>query len=454
MIVKLPPSPKRSYNFPAPQIRSLRFVFNPLQVTEEDAKNSPDCFSLSRPNSPPVVYFYHPEAIKQIFTAPPECFKSSSGKILIPVVGYNSLIVTDGDRHQGQRKLLMPPFHGARMQTYAELITQITKTAINKWQTNKPFNVRETIQEISLQTILGAVFGLDSNDHDYELQHLLTSLVDSISSPVASTMLYFPGLQKDLGAWSPWGRFQRMKQKIDRLLLAKIEQRRTEADLGNDILSLLLSARDSQGQPMTNEELKDELLTLLFAGHETTASAIAWAVYWIERSPQVKAKLQQELSSISITDNPVAVTKLEYLTAIVQETLRIYPIAINTFPRTTVQPMKILDYQFEAGTIFFASIYLTHRRPDIYPEPNCFEPERFLSRQFSAYEYLPFGGGSRLCIGYAFAQFEMKLVLANIFSQFELTRVGKQPIKPTRRGVTIAPPGNLRMVAEYFPAIA
>lgn len=179
MIGKLPPSPKRSSRFPAPQIRSLRFVLNPLPITEEYAKNHPDCFCLPRKNSPPVVYFYHPEAIKQIFTAPPEWFASSSGQILIPVVGYNSLIVLSGDRHQSQRKLLMPPFHGARMQIYAELITKITQEAIQKWQPNKPFNVRKTIQNISLQTISGAVFGLDSDQGDRQLQQLLTSLVDS-----------------------------------------------------------------------------------------------------------------------------------------------------------------------------------------------------------------------------------------------------------------------------------
>jgi cytochrome P450 family 110 len=418
-----------------------------LEVMEGYTKKYPDCLSLSQRNSPPVVYFYHPEAIKQIFTAPPEWF-SSSGRILIPVLGSNSLIVLSGDRHQSQRKLLMPPFHGARMQTYGELITQITQEVISQWQPNKPFNVRKAMQEISLRMIMGAVFGINSGERYQELQELLTSLLESIGSPIASTMLFFPFLQEDWGAWSPWGRFWRLKQRIISLLIAEIEQRRAEADRErNDILSLLLSATDSHGQSMTNEELTDELLTLLFAGHETTASAIAWALYWIERSPQVKVKLQQELSNVSIIENPLAVTKLDYLTAIVQETLRIYPIAMNTFPRVNLLPIKILDYWFEAGTTFFASIYLTHRRPDIYPEPNSFKPERFLSRQFSAYEYLPFGGGNRLCIGYAFAQFEMKLVLANIFSQFELTRVGSYPLKPTRRGVTVAPPRSLQMIA-------
>ena len=448
MTVKLPPGPaNRSFRFPIAQWRSLQFILNTVPVLEEYAQKYPDCFSLSQKNSPPVVYFYHPEAIKQIFNSPPEWFNTSSGKILLPIVGYNSLLVLEGDRHRNQRKLLMPPFHGARMQTYAELINTIAQEVIGRWQLNKPFNVRAAMQEISLRTIMGVVFGISSGERYEELQVLLTSLLDSISSPVASTMLYFPFLQKDWGTWSPWGRFWRTKQRIDSLLIAEIEQRRAEADRErDDVLSLLLSVKDTNGQPMTDEELRDELLTLLFAGHETTASATAWGLYWLERLPEVKTKLRQELETTSITDNSLAVTKLEYLSAVVKETLRIYPIVVNTFPRITKQSIKILDYCFEPGTVLFCSIYLTHHRLDLYPEPNCFQPERFRSRQYSAYEYLPFGGGSRLCIGYALALFEMKLVLANIFSQFELKRVGNKPLKPTRRGVTLAPPSNMQMI--------
>ena len=341
----------------------------------------------------------------------------------------------------------MPPFHGARMTTYAKLITVIIQEVIGRWQLNKPFYVRAAMQEISLRIILGVVFGIDSGTRYQELRELLTSLLDSIGSPIASTLLFFPALQEDWGAWSPWGRYCRLKQKIDSLLFAEMEQRRAEADQErDDILSLLLSARDQAGQPMTNQELRDELLTLLFAGHETTASAITWALYWLERYPEVRGRLKQELNSVNVVDNPMAVTKLNYLTAITQETLRIYPIAINAFPRIAKHSVDIFGYQFEPGTVLFPSIYLTHHREDLYPEPKRFQPERFLERQFSSYEYLPFGGGNRLCIGYALALFEIKLVLANICSQFELKLVGNKSIKPTRRGITLAPSGNMTMV--------
>ncbi|WP_036484524.1 cytochrome P450 [Myxosarcina sp. GI1] len=448
MMAKLPPGPNRSFVFPLPQLRLLRFIVRPLQMLEMFASQYEDCFTLPQKNSPPTVYFYHPEAIKEIFTAPPEVFDSSDrNKLLQPLVGENSLLLLRGDRHQRQRKLLMPPFHGARMQTYGETIVKIARQVTNKWQVGQPFAVRAAMQEISLKVILCTVFGIDSGDRYLKLQQLLTSMLESIGSPASSTLLFFPLLQKDWGAKSPWGHFLRQKQEIDRILLNEIAQRRSEPETrGDDILSLLLAARDEAGQPMSDDELKDELITLLFAGHETTASAIAWAIYWIERSPDIRDKLLAELNTISVEEDPLAVSRLPYLTAICQETLRIYPIAVNTFPRRVTQPIEIFGYHFEPGTLLIPSIYLTHHRQEIYPEPKRFKPERFLERTFSAYEYLPFGGGSSLCIGYAFAQFEMKLVLATIFSRLELKLATDRPVKPTRRGLTLAPSSNLQMV--------
>ncbi len=303
------------------------------------------------------------------------------------------------------------------------------------------------MQEISLQVILSAVFGLDQGQRFDQLRKILTSLLDSVGSPLSSMLLFFPSLQKDWGPLSPWGRFLRLKQQIDQLLIAEIQSRRKQVDPNrDDILSLLLAARDEAGEPMTDEELRDELLTLLFAGHETTASALAWALYWVDYLPEVQDKLLSELKALPDNADPSAIARLPYLNAVCCETLRIYPIAINPFPRVTKAPMEIMGYQFEPGTVLLPSIYLTHQREDIYPEPKRFKPERFLERQFSPYEYLPFGGSNRRCIGLAFAQFEMKLVLATILAHCELKLVSNRPIKPTRRGLTVAPPGNMQMV--------
>jgi cytochrome P450 len=264
---------------------------------------------------------------------------------------------------------------------------------------------------------------------------------------MSAALIFFQALQKDLGPWSPWGRFLRLKWQVDQLLYAEIQERRHHPDpTRTDILSLLMAARDEAGQPMTDAELHDELMTLLVAGHETTASALTWSLYWIYTRPKILTTLLKELNTLDSNPDPTAITQLPYLNAICQETLRIYPIAMFAFPRVTKTPFQLEDYEFSPGTWLISCIYLTHQRHDIYPEPKQFKPERFLERQFSPYEYIPFGGSNRRCIGMAFAQFEMKLVLAAIASQVQLRLTSRRPVRPVRRGLTLAPPANLEMV--------
>jgi cytochrome P450 len=273
-------------------------------------------------------------------------------------------------------------------------------------------------------------------------------MLDALGTPLSSTLLFFPSLRQDWGRFSPWGRFLRIKQQVRQLLYDEIRERREQADFSRtDILTLLLSARDETGQPMTDEELHDELMTLLVAGHETTASALTWAFYWIHHLPEVHDKLMADLETLGDETDPMAMARLPYLSAICSETLRIYPIAPSTFIRILKSPMEIGGYQFEAGTALMPSIYLIHQREDIYPEPKRFKPERFLERQYSPYEYFPFGGSNRRCIGAALAQLEMKLVLATIMSRFQLGLTSNRPVKPVRRGLTLAPPAGMQMVA-------
>jgi len=430
------------------RISTIQWIFNPFKVLEERAKKYGENFTISKNTLPLVVYFTNPQAIEQIFTANSELFDTNSANdILLPLLGEHSMILLGGEKHQRQRKLLMPPFHGDRLRTYGELIHNVTKGVISQWQIGKPFAVRSSMQEISLQVILNAVFGIHEGERFDQLKKVLTTMLDSVGSPVSSLLLFFTSLQKDWGAWSPWGRFLRLKQQIDSLLIAEIKERRQQSDpQRDDILSLLLDARDEEGEAMTDEELRDELITLLFAGHETTASALSWALYWIDSLPEVKEKLLNELKNLPEDSNFSDIARLPYLNAVCSETLRIYPIAITPFPRVVKVPMEIMGYQLEPGTLLLVSTYLTHQREDIYPEPKKFKPERFLERQFSPYEYLPFGGSNRRCIGAAFALFEMKLALATILNSCELKLVNTRPIKPTRRGLTVAPPANMQMV--------
>jgi cytochrome P450 len=440
---KLPDGPKT-----LPFLHLIQWVANPAEFLEKCEQRYGDCFTVTFTNVRNFVFISNPQMIEQIFTANPKQFDvGRAGTIIKPTVGDNSLILLDGDRHAAQRQLLMPPFHGERMRAYSQLIFHITQEVTNKWTAGETFTVRPFMQEISLKLILQAVFGLEEGQKYQQLQQLLTSFLEFSTSPFNFFLAFFPALQRDLGAWSPGGIFNRKKQEIDNIIYSLIEERRENPDSSRtDILSLLMSARDEAGQPMTDIELRDELITLLVAGHETTATAMTWALYWIHRLSEVKEKLLKEIETLGENPEANAITKLPYLSAVCSETLRIYPITLIAGPRIVNSPVEIMGYQYEPETMLAPCVYLTHQREDIYPEPKKFKPERFLERQFSPYEYLPFGGGNRRCIGAAFALFEMKLALFNIISNYQLELADNRPVKPVRRGVTMAPEGGVKMV--------
>lgn len=442
--MKLPPGPAT----PA-VVQTLEWIAHPLALMDACAQRYGDTFTLRvGQNGSPFVFLSNPQAIKEIFTADPNQFDSGpANKMAQPLLGENSLMLMDGDRHRRERQMLTPPFHGERMRAYAELICQISEQVASQWRIGQPFPARAAMQEISLQVILQAVFGLYEGARYQQLRQLLCAMLDVTSSPLGSSLLFFKFLQQDLGPWSPWGHFLRRQQQITQLLYAEIRERREQAHPSRtDILSLLMEARDPEGQPMTDAELHDELLTLLVAGHETTATSLAWALYSIHHVPGVLDKLLVELDRLGDEPDPNAIARLPYLTAICQETLRIYPILFITFGRVVKSPIEIMGYRFESGAVLAPCIYLTHRREEIYPQPEQFKPERFLERQFSPYEYLPFGGGSRRCLGMALAQFEMKLVLATVLKRWQLALADGHPVRPVRRGFTLGPAGGVRMV--------
>jgi cytochrome P450 len=442
MNMKLPDGPK------TPQfIQLLQSIARPTESLEACARRYGDPYAFQYNEGSPIVVVSNPKAIQDIFTNPSHFDSGEGNEGLRFLLGDNSLILLDGERHQRQRQLLTPPFHGERMQAYGQIICDITKQVSNQWTIGKSFNIHSAMQEISLRVILSAVFGLHEGQRFEQLRQLLSSLLDSIGSPLGASLLFFPILRRDLGSWSPWGQFLRLKQQIEQFLYAEIQQFRNQSEPSRtDILALLMSARDEMGQMMTYEELRDELMTLLVVGHETTASALSWALYWIHHLPKVHNKLLLELGSVVAQADLSAITKLPYLNAVCQETLRIYPIAMTGFARIVKLPIQLMGYNFDPGTRLIPCIYLTHQREELYPQPKQFRPERFLERQFSPYEYLPFGGSNRRCIGIAFAQFEMKLVMATIVSCFQLALADNRPVRPVRRGLGLPPPKGMRMV--------
>ncbi len=434
----------------SPLIQKFQWVADPIGYMESSVQQYPDIFTGKLVGfGDTVVFVNHPEAIKEIFTNDRKKFIAAGelNKILKPFLGDYSFLSIDGDLHKRQRQLVMPSFHGDRMKAYGQLICSLTEKTFRELPLGNVFSCRDVTQDISLQVILGAIFGLYEGKRYQQLKHLLPSLLDYFRSPLTSSLFFFSFLQQDFGAWSPWGKFLRSRQQIDELLYSEIAKRREKPDPDRiDILSLLMLAKDEAGQAMTDVELRDQMMTLLLGGYESTATVIAWALYWIHQKPLVHEKLLQELSTLGDSPDPMSIYRLPYLTAVCNESMRIHPILMFSFPRLVQEPVELLGHSLEPGMVLLASIYLTHHRKDLYPEPKLFKPERFLERQFSPYEFLPFGGGVRRCIGETLGQFEIKLVLATILSNYQLALADNRPERPQRRGFTLAPASGVKMV--------
>ncbi|GAB4230280.1 MAG: cytochrome P450 [Elainellaceae cyanobacterium] len=432
---------------PAPlKLQPYRWTTQPIDYLEAAAKQYGDLFTIQTPYyKEPIVVISHPQAMQEVFTAPSDYFDVGyTNAVLEPYLGKHSLLLLDGESHQTHRKLLMPPLHGEQMRSYGGIICDTTLRISREWKAKHPLVVYPFMQEVSSRVILQVVFGLEANQHE-ELQQLILSFLNTATSPLGAALMFFMQLRRDFGPWSPWGRIVRQRQRMEALLITEIEQRRQCDDSRNDVLSLLLTAQDEAGQSLTNQEICDELLTLLFAGNDTLTTSLSWGFYWIHRDPDVLEKLLAELVTLGENPDPIAISRLPYLSAVCSEILRFYPPSFVTSRRIVKKPIALMGYQLEPGMQIFPCIYLTHHRPEIYPDPKQFKPERFLEQQFSPYEFLPFGGGNRRCIGHAFAQFEMKLVIATMLSHYSLKLTSNRPLKPQRRGFLVPPAGGVRM---------
>lgn len=432
-------------------VQLIQWVFNPLGYMSTNFQRFGDCFQakIDPVNPEPLILLNHPEAIQYLLTHDTSKEITSPGDLNVlvkPLFGENSLLLLNGKQHRQRRQLVMPPFHGERIKAYNDSIYTIAREVMATWEIGKPFYIRDAMQQITMRVILQAVFGIYEGDRYRRLERLLADRLNLITTPLTSIFIFFPKLMIDLGPWSMAGKVRRLIQETDELLYAEIRERRAKHDLERtDVLSLLLGARDEEGQGLTDVELHDELITLLVAGHETTATALTWAFYWVHRLPEVRQKLMAELAVHRDTPDLMAIARLPYLTAVCNETLRIYPVALVTLPRRVEKPLQIKGYDLQPGTQLMGCIYLLHHREDLYPDSYTFRPERFIERSYSPYEFLPFGGGVRRCIGTALAMSEMTLILSTILNECDLELLETQEIKPVRRGGTLATNGGIRM---------
>jgi cytochrome P450 family 135 len=393
-----------------------------------------DIFTLKIVYEGTWVMLGGPEMVKQVFTGDPRVFHAGEGnQIIEPLLGSNSLLVLDEKAHMSQRKLLLPPFHGERMKAYGETMGEIASREIESWPTGTPYELRPRMQALTLEIILRTVFGVREGERMVELRDALRDFLRLTTDP--RQLLPVILLGPDRIPRLPW--FRRIMARIDDLLRREIAERRRAADLDDrdDILSMLVGACHEDGSPMNDTEIRDQLLTLLTAGHETTATSLAWAVERLSRHPQKLDRLRGELEAGSE----------DYLTATIQETLRLRPVIAIVLRRLT-EPVEIGGYELPAGVTVVPNVYLVHRNPEIYPEPDRFLPERFLGTSPGTYTWIPFGGGVRRCLGAAFAQFEMAVVLSELVKRREIRPVKPEPERIFRRAITETPRHNTRVV--------
>ncbi|HEX4306626.1 MAG TPA: cytochrome P450 [Solirubrobacterales bacterium] len=375
-----------------------------------------------------------PELIKQVFTGDPKVFHAGEGNdILRPLLGENSLLTLDEAPHMSQRKLLLPSLHGKRMAGYEETMREIAAREIESWPTGVPYRLRPRMQAMTLEIIIETVFGVHGGARLGELREALRDFLDMLTNPRMLAPILTLGPDR-LRSYPP---FRRRVDRVAALILGEIAERRLAADLEerDDILSLMVGARHEDGSPMSDAEIHDELLTLLVAGHETTATALAWAVERLIRHPDKLARLRAEVEAGEET----------YLTATIQETLRLRPVIVIVIRRLT-EEVELGGYRLPAGANVVPSIHLVHRDPTIYPDPDSFRPERFLETPPGTYAWIPFGGGVRRCIGAAFAQQEMAIVLRELVARRTIRPTDPAAERPFRRAITETPRHNAEVI--------
>lgn len=440
----LPPGPR------APRfVQTWRFVRHPLSSLDVSFARHGDGFTADIWGLGKVVVLSNPDAIEALFTGPQDLLVTgeSNARMFEAFLGPHSLLNIDGPRHRRKRRLLMPPFHGQRMVVYGRVMAEVTAAEMATWPIGQPFEIQHAAQRITLEVILRAVFGLDDPARRDRMRDTILRFIACSYRPDAAVLAFRPA-QLDLGPRSPWGRLMRARDAVYAEFMTAVHERRAAGTAGrDDILSLLLDARDEDGQPMTDDELRDDLFTLLLVGHETTAATLAWAWWALLSRPDVVARIRDERRA-ALADAALDATRLPdlpYLDATIKEVLRLHPVNDGA-ARLLKAPVKLGPFHLPAGVVAAASAWLTHTNPALWPDPKRFDPERFLRARPRPFSYLPFGGGLRTCIGAAFAHFEMKIVLLETLTRADLRLVPGYTPRVLRRTVTLSPSSGVPVV--------
>jgi cytochrome P450 family 135 len=425
-------------------LQTLAWSFAPTWVMDRCAARFGEIFTLTFSGGRRMVVLSDPEAVKTVFTAPPEVAPSGTGATPIaPIMGPSSVLTLTGREHLRQRRLLLPPFHGERMREYEQAIVEATELDMASWPLGEPMRLSERTRAITLDVILRAVFGVEGQEMD-----AMRNAISGLLGPMTMSRMVALAIRNQT-VQRPGGALGRGLDRLDAVIYDELRRRRAQDDLQErgDILSLLLLARDEDGQAMTDNELRDELVTLLLAGHETTATAVAWAIERLVRHPDKLARLVREIDACDGD---------EYLAAVVSETLRVRPV-VPLVVRSLTEPLRVGVHELPAGTRVVPSIHLTNRNPRVYEAPEEFRPERFLENAPETFSWIPFGGGIRRCIGASFATLEMKLMLRTMLGELQPSlpvedrhtlrgRAFARGEWNRRRAITLVPAAGARVV--------
>ncbi len=415
--------------------QTLRWAFRPLPLMQECRERYGDSFSLNFLGfERPMVLISDPAAIKALYMERSHGLPPGRNVILEPILGSRSLLLQEGAEHLARRKLMLPSFHGERMRSYEAVVSEAIAAEIDSWPLQREFPIHTRMQAVTLEVILRAVFGVSEGPRLDRLRGMLANVLQETASPRSQLI----GLAtRRFGSNGPWARFEGALREVDELLYAEIAEHRSKPDLAerDDILSMLMLSEFDDGTAMDDTELRDQLMTLLLAGHETTATALAWTFDLLLRHEAALTRLRDSLEA----------GEDDYLRATISESLRLRPV-LPLAGRRLATELTADGLDLPAGTDVSPAIWLTHTRADIYPEPFAFKPERFLDGGPDTYGWIPFGGGIRRCLGASFAEFEMRIVLREVLTRCDLHKADPAPEKTGRRNITLSPKNGTPVV--------
>lgn len=440
----LPPGPSQH-----PVLQLLRYSFQPLAYLEDCARYG-DSFTMRLAGFGELVQLTRPDDIREVFRGDPAVLHAGEANMLLAtLVGQTSVLVLDEEPHARQRRVLLPPLKGERMRTFFDAMRSETVAIAEQWAGGAVVRADSAMQGITLRVILRAALGVDAGADFEDLQASMARMLRQIRNPLVLILWrLFPPQRFENSRILP---FYRLRRRFDARLYEVIAaQRALPPDQRPPcLLTDLLEVRYEDGRGMSDVELRDALVTILAAGHDTTALSLAWALEQILPRAEVVARIEQELESVCGGDlpGPEHIAQLEYLDAVVRESLRLRSI-LTFVVRLTRSPVTINGTTYPANVLLCPAIHLLHQRPELYPEPHRFRPERFLERKFAPHEWDPFGGGNRACLGQVFALYEMKVVLATLFSTLTMERPPGAVSKPVRCGISIGASDGVKLRAK------